>query len=136
MDLYYIGLRTGYPTHFSLANGDDGMTWSDAPLELFLSTAKDEGFHLRDVTRSKEVFSYCSHTYQTDGKASLDSWPKAMYKILSNPVLVEDDCWQTIRECRHNDELDGLTLFIERCIELQRENEEREEAAKAASSSL
>jgi hypothetical protein len=59
-----------------------------------------------------------------------------MYKILSNPVLVEDDCWQTIRECRHNDELDGLTLFIERCIELQRENEEREEAAKAASSSL
>lgn len=128
---YYIGLKTGYKVDLAFANGDDGGVWTAAPLDVFLECGKNSGLRLRDVTRKASTFSYCSHTYREDGKASLDSWPKAMYKILTNPVLVEDDCLQVLSECRHNDNIDGLTRFVQSCINLQAETLERE-AAKAA----
>jgi hypothetical protein len=96
-----------------MANGDDGLTFGLTHPVKYEESADALGFRVRDVEFCEsDTFEFCSHRYSFSiGVASLTSWPKAMYGILSKNVCLSD-VNQTIREMRHNSEYPALEAFV------------------------
>ena len=110
---FYISIESKQEAEKASANGDDGLTWGVNDLDAYKEAARKWGFTLRDVTRYKDTLEFCSHTYDlSTKKASLTSWPKAIYRILTREVPYSD-AMQVVDECRHNIEFEKIRQFVE-----------------------
>jgi hypothetical protein len=110
---YIIATHSGQPNIYNMANGDDGLTFGLTNPVKYEESANTLGFRVRDVEFCEsDTFEFCSHRYSfSTGVASLTSWPKAMYGILSKNISLSD-VNQTIREMRHNSEYPALEAFV------------------------
>lgn len=109
---YYIGIGSGNPVSFATSNGDDGLTFGIENLTNYETFAEKSGFPLRDVETCTDMLNFCSHLYDMKtGLASLTSWPKAVYKILTG-TMTHEDAMQTVGEVRNNSELKSIVGFV------------------------
>lgn len=112
---YCISIDSKQPDVFSTANGDDGLCFGVTDPKAYQLAAERLGFRLRDVAVCDgDSFEFCSHLYSfRTGLASLTSWPKAIYGILSKKTCLSD-ANQTIGEMRYNSEFNDVCTFVDR----------------------
>jgi hypothetical protein len=96
-----------------MANGDDGIAWGVSDVDAYLRTARESGFKVRGVGTSLDEFEFCSHWYNKNGLASLTSWKKGVYRILTSPGTTYADAMQFVAETRHNAEYSRLLRYVE-----------------------
>jgi hypothetical protein len=88
-----------------IANGDDGLVWGLRDVESYVLAAEKLGIKLRDVHIGLSGLSFCSHVYDvTLGTASLETWPKLLYSIMTKKSKTRDDAIQAVVEARYNRE--------------------------------
>jgi hypothetical protein len=88
-----------------IANGDDGLVWGLRDVESYVLAAEKLGIKLRDVHIGLSGLSFCSHVYDvTLGTASLETWPKLLYSIMTKKSKTRDDAIQAVVEARYNKE--------------------------------
>ncbi len=97
----YVSMRAG--ARYVMCNGDDAIEFGlDDPETRY----SEMGFKIRDVERtSRDHFTFCSHSYNrtVDGwTASLDTWPKALYKFFAGP-MDQEQLAAFLHETRYND---------------------------------
>lgn len=111
---YYIGLLSGNNLKFVLANGDDALTWGVDDVKSYVESAQTLNIKLRDVTQNHKFFEFCSHRYHYEtGRGELLSWPKSIYRMLTNTTLTYADAKQAQQEARHNEQYENIGRFIE-----------------------
>jgi hypothetical protein len=107
---YYLGFTSvpPQPLKYAGANGDDGLSAGIVDIDSYKRAAELAGIKIRDVKvarTSADCFSFCSHSYNlTTKKASLESWPKGVYRLVTKKCEIED-AMQFAYECRHNGEI-------------------------------
>jgi hypothetical protein len=94
----------------AFAAGDDAIEQHQC-IETARSKYAELGFTLRDVEKlNSNSIQFCSHTYTktpvNTWVASLDTWPKALYRFLTNPTncpeRYEQRRYALVYETRHN----------------------------------
>lgn len=113
---HYICLLAGGTASKTVSNGDDGLIWTSLPTEVYKAAGLTAGFTLRDVSRQSNGLDFCSHHFDIqEGLATLTSWPKAVYRILTNVMVTHQDAMQVASEVRHNAEYREILDFIIGC---------------------
>jgi len=107
----YITISRKGQVYMTLANGDDGLTYTDLSTDEYMRSARKAGFSLRDVSRTLPL-EFCSHRYLGDGRAELLSWKKGVYRVLTSEVMKPEDAMQFAHETRHNPEHERILAFL------------------------
>jgi len=99
------------------ASGDDCIDHSSKTRSELIASYAKLGYTLRDVEEvTRNRFSFCSHTMYRDSKglwhASLDSWPKMLYKALTRPCTREREA-AFHYELRNNENYTHLVEVLE-----------------------
>jgi hypothetical protein len=113
---HYFCLESNQPAKLVVANGDDGMTIGINNVQSYIDSARRHNVTVRDcIEREENFFEFCSHRYNmTTGVASLVTWRKAVYKLLTNVNLYKLDARQVLAEARHNSEAPQISAFVEK----------------------
>jgi hypothetical protein len=89
--------------------GDDSLEWNTLSTQDLVSRYAALGFSLRDVQEhAVGAFSFCSHDFREafhGTTASLSTWPKSLFKLLSGACDGEQVA-AFYYETRYNDEVD------------------------------
>jgi hypothetical protein len=99
---------------FVKACGDDCLEKHDCTDAELIAKYERLGFKLRDPELLTErLIKFCSHSFRRadDYKASLDSWPKALHKLASRPIL-QSHVAAFLYEVRHNPEYAELAGLL------------------------
>jgi hypothetical protein len=110
---HYFALCSGQEATHVTANGDDGLAWGIDDEKSYFRAAEEHGVPLRDLHRGMKDLPFCSHQYDPERAiATLSSWPKFTYAIISQSSKTRDDAEQALCEARYNAEYSSLCAAV------------------------
>lgn len=121
----FIALFLGLESTFSIAAGDDCVSFGFPGPEKYIEAAKHFGITVRDVVESDHMASFCSHTFDVNKEeVPLESYVKAIAGMLCKPDADPFDMRQTLHEMRDNDCYDIIKQFLDAIAPLHEGGEE------------